>query len=332
MLSNSNLISIIIPVYNVEKYIDECLSSVLNQNYNNIEIILVNDGSTDRSREICERYLDIDDRVILINKNNGGLSDARNIGINASHGNWVTFVDSDDTIAQNYCDVLLSIALGNKSDVVIGECMKTPEEQKFECLTAIDVDFRKIKKYDSYESLVKYYYRSLPGYACGMLINQRMIDDLRFPVGHCFEDAYFVPRLLQRANNVSYCQMPLYFYRQRRGSIVNSNFSYRTLDQYYMTAAIPKELVNITQEMREAVNSKIFISGLDMLRKAPFKNTQFQHEISKIKHSLLEPASITKLDKHNSFLVRTLARIYMVSPLLAISISKMRRYVKVSRV
>ena len=95
-------ISIIVPIYNVEKYLERCINSLINQTYKNIEIILVNDGSTDNSLIICEKYKNIDSRIILVNKENGGLSDARNVGIDNSSGNYITFIDSDDYIDDDY--------------------------------------------------------------------------------------------------------------------------------------------------------------------------------------------------------------------------------------
>ena len=103
------LISVVVPVYNVEKYIDRCLNSIINQTYRKLEIIIVNDGSTDNSRKIIDKFSKMDSRIIVIDKNNGGLSEARNVGINAATGDYITFIDSDDFVSYDYIEYLYSL-------------------------------------------------------------------------------------------------------------------------------------------------------------------------------------------------------------------------------
>ena len=107
--SNEPLISVIIPVYKVEKYLNKCVDSVLNQTYKNLEIILVDDGSPDKCPEICDEYAKKDDRIKIIHKQNGGLSDARNVGIEKSTGEYITFIDSDDYVDSNYIEQLYKL-------------------------------------------------------------------------------------------------------------------------------------------------------------------------------------------------------------------------------
>ncbi|WP_305084272.1 glycosyltransferase family 2 protein [uncultured Faecalibaculum sp.] len=322
-----DLISVIIPVYNVENYLEECLLSVKNQSYQNLEIILVNDGSTDASPEICKEFAKSDNRIRLINKVNGGLSDARNVGITTSTGEWITFVDSDDTVSIDYCSSMLDAARRNDSDLVIGGVKKF-----FDDSCEIEKDCaRTTKCYSSHDALIDYYYRKLPGYACGSLVKREIIEDLRFPVGKCFEDAYFVPRMLQRTSKISYCEENIYFYRQRSGSIVNSKFSRKNLDQYYMVAELPESLINFDDSMRKAVNSKLFISGLDTLRKCPLGNRNYESELQQIRDSIHTIAKDTYTDRNNTFITRILAYLYYCNPDLAIVLSKMRKYIKIQR-
>ena len=102
-----NLISVIVPVYNVEPYLRQCIDSILNQTYTDFELILVDDGSTDRCPEICDKYKEKDDRVRVLHKTNGGLSDARNHGIDIANGDYITFIDSDDMVSKDYLEVLI---------------------------------------------------------------------------------------------------------------------------------------------------------------------------------------------------------------------------------
>ena len=110
-------ISIVIPVYNVHQFLDDCINSVLGQTYKDFELILVNDGSTDRSLEICRKYADADSRVVVIDKPNGGVGSTRNVGIDASRGQWITFIDSDDRVAWDYLESMAG-AISDNTDFV----------------------------------------------------------------------------------------------------------------------------------------------------------------------------------------------------------------------
>ena len=119
MIIKDRLVSVIIPVYNVEKYLEKCVLSVLNQTYKNLEIILVDDGSTDSSSELCEKLKTLDNRIIVVHKINGGLSDARNAGLNVCKGDYIFFLDSDDYIKSNTIEILTNIMYKDNSDLVL---------------------------------------------------------------------------------------------------------------------------------------------------------------------------------------------------------------------
>ena len=124
------MVSVIIPIYNVEKYLSECIESVINQTYSDLEIILVNDGSTDNCRDICERYKRKDSRIKLVHKNNGGLSSARNAGIDVANGDYYTFIDSDDYIMSDMIEQLVYAIQSANADVSI--CCKADHTSKFD--------------------------------------------------------------------------------------------------------------------------------------------------------------------------------------------------------
>ena len=119
-MENNSLISIIIPVYNVEKHLKKCVDSVLVQSYNNIEVILIDDGSTDKSGNICDKLALSDSRIVVKHKKNGGLSSARNMGIDEAKGEYITFIDSDDVISEDYIEYLYKNLIDNDSDISIG--------------------------------------------------------------------------------------------------------------------------------------------------------------------------------------------------------------------
>lgn len=329
-----DLVSFIVPVYNVENYLADCLDSIIKQTYENIEIILVNDGSTDSSPSICKEYLTKDNRIKLINKQNGGVSDARNIGMDVAKGEWITFVDSDDVITEDYCTSLINTTNESSSDIAIGGVKKIymdkSENDKWTQQGAGEPS--DWISHSGEEIIIQYYYRKIPGYAWGALIKKSIIGDLRFPKGRLFEDAYFMPRLLQRTKKVSCLDKVVYYYRQRRGSIVNSTFTRNSFDQYYMVKDYPFESDNLNNALRKAVYSKMFISGLDTLRKVSSNEESYFAETKEIKDEIRRITPVVQRDSKNSRLVRLLAFIYGWNPTAAIQLCKMRKYINVQRV
>lgn len=214
--------SVIIPVYNVEIYLDKCLKSVLAQTYRNLEIVLVDDGSTDRSGLMCDEYAKKDARIRVIHKQNGGLSDARNVALDIVQGDYVTFVDSDDYVDKRLVDRLLVCATQKQCDLVVGGFVKCiaeveddrndKEEQRQTILSAEDAIERML------------YRKGVPTYAHGKLYKSCLFEEIRFPVGKLFEDIITVYKVLKKVNKIGIVDYPMYYYRQRQGSIVNFNF------------------------------------------------------------------------------------------------------------
>lgn len=221
------MISVIIPVYNMEKYVGKCIESVLNQTYKNLEIILVNDGSQDNSYQICKEYLK-DSRVRLFNKENGGLSDARNYGLNEAQGEWIYFLDSDDWLNDNVLEILLNSALKSNALMAIGRLYLTYDrEQIFEC-------DGKLQKYTTIEALaemckgVQFEFQ-----ACHKLIKREIMQGIEFPVGKYYEDAFTTYKYVEKAGIICYCPNAVYYYYQRGDSIVNEKFNPKKMDWLY---------------------------------------------------------------------------------------------------
>ena len=213
-----DLISIIVPVYNVEKYLKKCIESIINQTYDNLEIILIDDGSTDKSGKICDEYRDKDKRIIVEHILNKGVSNARNTGLNIAKGNWVVFVDSDDWIETQFCEKLYKNAIENKNIDIICSGYKRVYTDKEEI---INCDKEKII-YDSHQFLIKLL-NVQNGYGfCHMkLIKKNCINNIRFnkdiKVG---EDALFNMQLTQKIKKVMILGEPLYNYRFNGNSVV----------------------------------------------------------------------------------------------------------------
>lgn len=219
-------ISIIIPVYNVEKEVKNCLESVINQTYENLEIIVVNDGSTDNSKEICLEIAERDNRIIYLEKQNGGLSDARNFGINNASGDYLFFLDSDDYIEHDCIESLyraikedntkIAVALPRviySSGAVVEKA--TGEHQVFSTEESL-----RLLMYDEKISVS----------AWAKLYSKDIISDIRFPVSRLFEDNATTYKFIASTDKVTFISKSVYNYIIRKGSITRSKFSLKRLD------------------------------------------------------------------------------------------------------
>ena len=212
-----DLISVIVPVYNVEEYIEKCLDSIINQTYKNLQIIIVDDGSPDNSGKICDEYAKKDNRITVLHKENGGVSFARNIGLQNATGNWITFVDSDDWIENDYIEQLLKIAKQDNADVVLCGYNRVNKVSK--------QDINATGGKDTF-SLSEYLIKTLNpqtgfGFCHMKLIKKDCIQNLRFDenlvVG---EDALFNMQLSKNIKKAVFYKKALYNYRNNSNSVV----------------------------------------------------------------------------------------------------------------
>ncbi len=226
MVKNLPLVSVIIPIYNVEPFLRRCLDSILNQIYTNVEIILVDDGSPDNCPQICDEYAAKDCRIVVIHKKNGGLSDARNAGLDVCRGEYVTFVDSDDWVDEKYVDILLDNLVKENADVCICENVKTDGNL---CLSNRNIY---TKSYSSAEALRHLFKGKHTAFAisCGKIYKKSLFNHVRFPVGKFHEDEFTTYILFYKAKKIIYTSEILYYYYQRSGSIVSSRHPWDVLE------------------------------------------------------------------------------------------------------
>ena len=216
------LVSIIVPVYNVENTLARCLYSILNQSYANIEVIIVDDCSSDRSEEIYDSIQKKDNRVSIIkNSFNMGLSNTRNIGINHASGNYIVFVDSDDFIEKNMVEKLLKVAVDYNSDLVFCDYQDYPSSKPIDNVKG---SVRIISGEVAFSLLLQD-----EGHYCAVwskLIKKELFSDVSFPKDNRYgEDMFVVPRLIKNAKCISHINNPLYYYSQEGESLVRSNFN-----------------------------------------------------------------------------------------------------------
>lgn len=236
-------ISVIVPVYKVEKYLERCVDSIIRQTYKNLEIILVDDGSPDLCPDMCEEYAKKDSRIIVVHKENGGASDAKNAGLNVATGEYIGFVDSDDYIDLDMYNLLMQRLLEDQSDMIVCDYIPIDEDYRElrnktlaiqdECLTANEAIQYLIRFGGCY--LVPW----------NKLYKKFLFDSLIYPYGKKYEDAFVIHHILYRCKKVSHINKPLYFYMQRNGSIMSESNSVKDMDygdamidQYYFAKSV----------------------------------------------------------------------------------------------
>ena len=219
----NELISVIVPIFNVENYLGKCIQSICAQTYRNIEIILVDDGSTDRSGKICDEYAGKDPRIRVIHKPNGGLSDARNAGIEVAVGKWFSFIDSDDFISQDTIEKLYQAAISNHCQISVCNMVRIFEDgetQPFYNPVQTTTVLDKAKRFDTLNQ---------PS-VCNKLFDATLFEGVRFPKGKFYEDTFVYHILANRSSRIVLTGHDGYLYLSRRESILGQP---RYTDRYF---------------------------------------------------------------------------------------------------
>lgn len=223
-------VSVVVPCYQVEKYLAKCVDSILNQTFADYEIILVNDGSTDATAEICDRYAVAHSNIRVVHKANGGLSDARNAGMKCANGTHICFIDSDDYIHPDYLKTMYQIAAEESADVVVCAYEKVYETNEPALNTVRSVKNTVFSGDEAVRQLILS--QKLMNYAWNKLYRIALFNDVQYPVGKRWEDIGATYKLLNKSKKVVYTDAILYFYLQREGSITASSNIRNSLDQY----------------------------------------------------------------------------------------------------
>lgn len=212
------LVSVIVPVFNISRYLEKCISSIQNQTYKELEIILVDDGSTDGCSEICDRYQKRDPRIQTIHKKNGGISDARNKGIECAHGKYFLFIDGDDYIAETLVELTVKCAESKEADVVIFDFAEVEEDTG-----RTDRWEMNLKRNEVFNAKIKPELIISTPSPCNKLYRKSFFDSLKikYPVGRNYEDLAMTPRVILKAERIVYLDsQPLYYYILHSGSIM----------------------------------------------------------------------------------------------------------------
>lgn len=222
------LISIVVPIYNVEKYLNQCINSIVKQLYDNLEIILVDDGSVDGCSEICDKWAQEDQRITVVHKANGGLSDARNAGIRAAHGSYIAFVDSDDWIEDSFVQNLYDEIQSAHSE--LAECsVKVVDE------SGVFLKYRKayaeqnpIERNSALKHLIEE--NGIYQTVWNKLYKMDLVKTIPFETGKYHEDEFWTYKVIGKTERISVVDVALYNYRQRTTSIMGNAYSLKRLD------------------------------------------------------------------------------------------------------
>ncbi|MFS9356198.1 glycosyltransferase [Streptococcus mitis] len=296
-------ITVIVPVYNVENYLNKCLDSLINQTYKNLEIIVINDGSTDNSGKICQEYAQKDNRIIYIEKENGGQSEARNMGLDRMTGSYVTFVDSDDWVELDYVEVLYNKLIEYQADIAVGNYYSYNEQEGIFYFHIFGNSYYE-KVYDNV-SIFENFYESehMKNFALicvgGKLYKSDLFRELRFEVGKLGEDGYPNQKIYLLAEKTIYLNAGLYAYRQREGS------SSRSWTEKWMHALVDAMSERITLlaslgyplDKHLAVYRKMLDSALSNGQASTLSDTNTYQELAAKKVVLSQLTTEKTIDK-----------------------------------
>lgn len=288
------LVSIILPVYNVEYFIERCLNSIINQSYSNFEVIIIDDGTTDNSIDLCQKYCHNDHRFTIIHQENRGLSEARNTGINAAQGDYLMFIDSDDFVAEDLLHHLVECLENNNSDIAICDPVHYYPEKSDTCSF---VSGQCIRSYSSREALCELFYqRSFLVSAWGKLYKRSLFDNIRFPKDMLFEDSAIMYLLFEKCHKITYSDAKLYAYVHRENSITTKKFSKHDLDILTITDAIVERYHGDQLLLKAAISYKVS-ACFRILLNAP-NNGEYQAVMNNCKRYIYSQWHNILFDRH----------------------------------
>lgn len=309
-------------VYNVEKYIAQCIESIINQSFNNLEIILVNDGSTDASGEICESYAEYDSRIKVIHQKNGGLSAARNTGILNSQSDYITFIDGDDYIHRQYVEHLFRALQQECADIACAGYWTVSDSGK------------KQKEHYSSKRVILLGREQLRALLCdnlvsvttwGKIYKKTLFEKIKFPQGKLHEDVFTTHLLLAKSNKCVVINEALYYYRQRNNSIVTQSFKLEHLDSVVGAKERADFIADYSPDLIQSANAKVAWAASSVFQKMCNSNTwdtnvvQYLHNIAK------ETWYPFCKDAHVKLSSKLFLTLLVVSPLLAKYVSSLNR-------
>ena len=310
------LISVIIPVYNVEEYLHYAIESLEKQTYKNFEIILVNDGSTDNSGKLCDEYSEKYSNVRVFHKENGGLSDARNFGIQKAQGEFITFLDPDDYLEAYSLELLAGIQEIHDCDIISTRVKPTELYNIYSNHSVTEEDFKNVIVMDRDVFLEEAFYDKVATVsACGKLYRKSILE-IPFPKGRIYEDLYIVSEHVAKVNKIVHTPLQIYNYYKRQGSIVNSKFTSKQYDFFDAIAynrQVIREKFNNVDKLVTAINAKEVIGSFKIIGSA-YKTSI--SDVYKIRKLIKENCSNILRNKRISYTFKMKYMLFILSPYL----------------
>lgn len=260
MNNTEDLISIVVPIFKVEKYLQRCIDSILSQTYKHYELILVDDGSPDNCPKICDDYANKNKNIFAIHKKNAGVSEARNAGIKMAKGKYLTFIDADDYVNENLLEVLKSTL--DKNEVRLSMCSyKRVNDSNEEVKPIINKkSVRVINDLEAMDMLLEDQTTCVPW---GKLYDIDLFDNISYPVGKIMEDMFITPLIFKKAKSIAISSQELYFYNQEGESITRSKFDYNKLNMVEATYFWKEHVDLCYPELSEKANIHYFTTVIN---------------------------------------------------------------------
>ncbi|WP_416201264.1 MAG: hypothetical protein ACFWUD_03660 [Thermocaproicibacter melissae] len=279
---NAPLISVIVPIYNVERYLRKCVDSILHQTYSNLEILLVDDGSPDGCPAICDEYAAQDSRIKVIHKKNGGASDARNAGLKSMNGDFVSFVDGDDFVADDYIQTLYNLLITNGGDIACIQFIHYyPDYPEKTLPKQIDkMDYEVLNQHDALKKMM--YFDGLESGVHCKLYKSSLFKGIQFPVGRVLgEDLETTYKLFLKSQKIINCYAQKYYYLQRDDSAEHRPFTPSKMDLLDACTNLRKDVLTVYPDLRNAWNCRFFCANFHLLLMIPQKQCKKQADILK---------------------------------------------------
>lgn len=260
------MITVIVPIYNVEKWLPRCVDSILAQDYKNLELFLVDDGSPDGCGKICDEYAEKDKRIKVIHKPNGGLSDARNAALDVAKGNYITFIDSDDYVTPDYISTLFSLIEKCDAQMSIATWQIFPEGI-IPKMPNIKLNEIVMTQNEALSNM--FYQKSYDVSACVKMYHRSLFEGVRYPKGQLFEDLQTTFKLMLKCDKVAFTNKPVYFYMFRKGSIEGAPFSEKKMDSALQVFSLMRSYESQLRPVHKALKSKLTTFSFHLLVKMP---------------------------------------------------------------
>ncbi len=295
MIDSMPLISVIVPIYNVEKYLPKCVESILAQTYKNLEIILIDDGSPDNCGALCDEYMLKDNRIRVIHKKNGGLSSARNAGIDICSGEYLAFIDSDDFVSPYFVEILYQGIQKYDSDISsIEKVLSFCDGDEDICRMSDNASDCTMREISPREAIRLMLYQLIPTGIPLRLYKRKIFESIRFPIGYLHEDTATSHKLYMEAKRVTLVDAKIYAYRYRENGIVRMKFTPAKMISTVIGQELVHDITEYDETLREAAFARAFALNYYVFIQVPSRDKE---SMKKLWESILCYRDVVAKDK-----------------------------------